>query len=194
FRSAIAKVRADKEREATDGHDGTWVAHPGLVPIAKEIFDRLMPGPNQVAKKREDVSTTAKDLVEVPDGTITEKGVRHNLNVGVQYIEAWLRGTGCVPIYNLMEDAATAEISRAQLWQWVKHGAQITGGPRIDAAMVKKLLAEEMAKLEQMVGAERYAQGKYKEAAEMFGNQVTAPQFADFLTLEAYDRVASAKP
>jgi len=192
--AAIAKVRADKEREATDGHDGTWVAHPGLVPIAKEIFDRLMPGPNQVAKKREDVSTSAKDLVEVPDGTITEKGVRHNLNVGVQYIEAWLRGTGCVPIYNLMEDAATAEISRAQLWQWVKHGAQITGGPRIDAAMVKKLMAEEMAKLEQMVGAERYAQGKYKEAAEMFGNQVTAPQFADFLTLEAYDRVASAKP
>ncbi|MCX7356021.1 MAG: malate synthase A [Alphaproteobacteria bacterium] len=192
--AALAKVRADKEREATDGHDGTWVAHPGLVPIAKEIFDRVMPGPNQVGKTREDVSTTAKDLVEVPDGTITEKGVRHNLNVGVQYIEAWLRGTGCVPIYNLMEDAATAEISRAQLWQWVKHGAQITGGPRIDAAMVKKLLAEEMAKLEQMVGAEHYAKGKYKEAAEMFGKQVIASQFADFLTLEAYDQVVTAKP
>ncbi|MHB1216589.1 MAG: malate synthase A [Alphaproteobacteria bacterium] len=192
--AAIAKVRADKEREATDGHDGTWVAHPGLVPIAKEIFDRLMPGPNQVDKTRADVSVTAKDILEVADGTITEKGVRHNLNVGVQYIEAWLRGTGCVPIYNLMEDAATAEISRAQLWQWVKHGAQITGGPRIDAAMVKRLLAEEMAKLERMVGAERYAKGKYTEAAEMFGGLVTAPTFVDFLTLPAYDRVASAKP
>ena len=190
--AAIAKVRADKEREAGDGHDGTWVAHPGLVPVAREVFDRLMPGPNQLAKTREDVAVAAKDLLDVPQGTISEKGLRHNLNVCVLYVEAWLRGLGCVPIYNLMEDAATAEISRAQVWQWLKHGCTITDGPTIDAALVRRLLAEEMAKIEAMVGPERVTKGKFREAAEMVGEFVTAAEFADFLTLPAYARVASA--
>jgi malate synthase len=189
--AALAKVRADKEREVGDGHDGTWVAHPGLVPIAKGVFDKGMPGANQLARQRQDVNVQAKDLLEVADGTITEKGLRHNLNVGVQYIEAWLRGIGCVPIYNLMEDAATAEISRAQVWQWRKHGAKIDGGPEIDDAMVRRLLKEEMTKLREMVGEEAYSKGKYDEAAELFGEMVTAEAFEDFLTLPAYERVVT---
>ncbi|MEE8123791.1 MAG: malate synthase A, partial [Alphaproteobacteria bacterium] len=125
---AMAKVRADKEREVGDGHDGTWVAHPGLVAVAKEVFDAHMEGPNQIENRRADVSVTAADLVEVPKGEITEAGLRQNLNVGILYIEAWLRGAGCVPLYNLMEDAATAEISRAQVWQWLRHGARLDDG------------------------------------------------------------------
>jgi len=189
--AALGKVRADKEREVGDGHDGTWVAHPGLVPIAKEVFDKGMPGANQLARQRQDVNVAAKDLLDVADGTITEKGLRHNLNVGVQYIEAWLRGVGCVPIYNLMEDAATAEISRAQIWQWRRHGAKIAGGPAIDDALVKRLLKEEMAKLREMVGEEAYSKGKFDEAAALFGEMVTAEAFEDFLTLPAYERVVT---
>jgi malate synthase len=189
--AALAKVRADKEREVGDGHDGTWVAHPGLVPIAREVFDRGMPGPNQLARQRQDVNVAAKDLLEVPDGAITEKGLRHNLNVGVQYLEAWLRGTGCVPIYNLMEDAATAEISRAQVWQWRRHGARIAEGPEIDDALVKRLLKEEMAKLRQTVGEEAYSRGRFEEAAALFGAMVTADAFEEFLTLPAYERVVT---
>src|SRR5689334_17116885 len=139
---AFAKVRADKEREAGDGHDGTWVAHPGLVALAKEIFDREMPQPNQIARKRQDVRVDASDLLAVPSGTITEPGLRQNLNVGMGYIEAWLRGIGCVPLYNLMEDAATAEISRAQVWQWIRHGAQLEDGRKIDAALCRTILDE----------------------------------------------------
>jgi malate synthase len=189
---AIAKVKADKEREAGDGHDGTWVAHPGLVPVAREVFDRMMPAPNQVSNLRADVNAAAKDLLDVPDGTITEKGLRHNLNVGVQYLEAWLRGSGAVAIYNLMEDAATAEISRAQVWQWVKHGAKLADGARADEALVRKCMAEELGKLEGMVGAERFAKGQYKDASAMFQDMVLARDFADFLTLPAYEKVASA--
>src|SRR5690606_5457255 len=121
------------EREANDGHDGTWVAHPDLVPVAMEVFDRLMPGPNQLDKKREDVEVTRDMLLEIHEGTKTEAGFRENIRVGVQYIEAWLRGRGAVPIYNLMEDAATAEISRAQIWQWIKYGAELEGGRKVDA-------------------------------------------------------------
>jgi len=187
---ALAKVRADKEREAGDGHDGTWVAHPGLVPIAKDVFDTAMPGPNQLARKRQDVNVGAADLLAVPTGTISEAGLRTNLNVGTLYLEAWLRGVGCVPIYNLMEDAATAEISRAQVWQWVRHGARIgDGGPVIDAELCRRLIEEELAKIEAMVGAETFAAGKYREAAEMFHEMITAEEFADFLTLPAYERV-----
>ncbi len=189
---AIAKVRADKEREAGDGHDGTWVAHPGLVPVAREVFDRMMPGANQLGKLRADVTVSAKDLLAVPEGTISEKGLRHNLNVCVLYVEAWLRGLGCVPIYNLMEDAATAEISRAQVWQWLRHGCRIADGPVIDAALVRKFLAEEMAKIEAMVGAERVAKGKFREAGEMVESFSTATEFADFLTLPAYARIVPA--
>ena len=184
-------MRADKEREAADGHDGTWVAHPGLVPIAKEVFDRLMPGANQIARRREDVAVTAKDLLTVPEGTITERGLRHNLNVGVLYLEAWLRGIGCVPIYNLMEDAATAEISRAQVWQWRHHGARIEGGPVIDDALVERLLEEELTRIRDTVGEERYAAGRFEEAAALLRDLVLADEFTEFLTLPAYERVTT---
>jgi malate synthase len=186
---ALDKVRVDKEREVGNGHDGTWVAHPGLVGVAKEIFDRHMPGPNQLDRMREDVEVGQKDLLEVPDGTITEKGLRHNLNVGIQYVEAWLRGSGCVPIYNLMEDAATAEICRSQVWQWIKHGASITDGPEIDAALVRKFLDEELTGISESVGPEAFDQGEYQTAASLFGDMVTTTDFEDFLTLPAYDRL-----
>jgi malate synthase len=188
---ALGKVRADKEREATDGHDGTWVAHPGLVPIAREVFDQLMPEANQIARRRDDVSVTAQDLLTVPKGTITERGLRHNLNVGVLYLEAWLRGSGCVPIYNLMEDAATAEISRAQVWQWRRHAAQIEGGPAIDGALVERLLEEELARIKDTVGQERYGGGRYGEAAALLRELVLADAFTEFLTLPAYERVVT---
>jgi malate synthase len=188
---ALGKVRTDKEREASDGHDGTWVAHPGLVPIAKEVFDQLMPGPDQIARRREDVAVTAADLLTVPQGTITERGLRHNLNVGVLYLEAWLRGSGCVPIYNLMEDAATAEISRAQVWQWRRHNARIEGGPVIDGALVERLLAEELTKIRESVGPERYEAGRFADAAALFRDLVLADAFTEFLTLPAYERVTT---
>jgi malate synthase len=188
---ALGKVRADKEREAADGHDGTWVAHPGLVPIAKEVFDRLMPQTHQIERDRADVEVSAKDLLTVPEGTITERGLRHNLNVGVLYLEAWLRGTGCVPIYNLMEDAATAEISRAQVWQWRRHQARIEGGPVIDAALVSRLLDEELAKIRKTVGEERFRAGKFEGAAALFRDLVLADEFTEFLTLPAYERVTT---
>ena len=188
---ALGKVRTDKEREAADGHDGTWVAHPGLVPIAKEVFDQLMPGVNQIARRREDVAVTAADLLTVPEGTITERGLRHNLNVGVLYLEAWLRGSGCVPIYNLMEDAATAEISRAQVWQWRHHKARIEGGPVIDAALVERLLEEELTRIRDTVGEERYGTGRYSDAAALLRELVLAEEFTEFLTLPAYERVTT---
>ena len=186
---AMAKVREDKEREVGLGHDGTWVAHPGLVALAREVFDKGMPAANQLAVKREDVAVTARDLVSVPGGTITEKGLRHNLNVGVLYLESWLRGTGCVPIYNLMEDAATAEICRAQVWQWLHHGARISDGPVVDEALVREMLAQEMARIRDEVGAERFAEGRYDEAAGLFVDMITAEDFEEFLTLPAYERV-----
>lgn len=184
---AMDKVRADKQREAGDGHDGTWVAHPGLVVIAKEIFDREMPQPNQIARRRQDVHVTAADLLRMPEGMITEAGLRQNVNVGIGYLEAWLRGIGCVPLYNLMEDAATAEISRAQLWQWIRHGAALTDGRPIDAALCQIVLVEELGKLRLAVGDEAYRNGRYHDAATLFRELIEAPQFAEFLTLPAYD-------
>ena len=172
-KAAMEKVRADKLREAGDGHDGTWVAHPGLVAIAREVFDREMPQPNQIARKRQDVHVTASDLVAVPKGTITEAGLRQNLNVGIGYIEAWLRGTGCVPLYNLMEDAATAEISRAQLWRWIRHHARLEDGRTVDAALCSAMLDEELAKLRE---AARDG-GRYDDAADLFRQLVEAPSF-----------------
>ena len=189
---ALGRVRADKEREAGDGHDGTWVAHPGLVPIAIDVFDAKMPGPNQVARKRQDVHVTQADLLKIPEGPITEAGLRTNLNVGVLYIEPWLRGIGCVPIYNLMEDAATAEISRAQVWQWLRHGAKLSeSGVAIDAELVRRLLDEEMAKIREMVGDAAFTGGKYRDAAELFHGMITAEEFGEFLTLPAYEQVVS---
>jgi malate synthase len=183
--AAMVKVRADKEREAGDGHDGTWVAHPGLVAITKEIFDREMPQPNQIPRKRQEVHVTASDLLAVPKGTITEAGLRQNLNVGIGYIEAWLRGTGCVPLYNLMEDAATAEISRAQVWQWIRHGARLEDGRTVDAALCRKLLDEELAKLR----TSRSDNG-YEAAAKLFCELIEARAFPEFLTIPAYDMIA----
>jgi malate synthase len=186
---AMEKVRADKLREAGNGHDGTWVAHPGLVGIAKEIFDQQMPGANQIARKRQDVHVNAADLLKVPEGTITEAGLRQNLNVGVGYLEAWLRGMGCVPLYHLMEDAATAEISRAQIWQWIRHQAKLADGRVIDRALCRKLLDEELRKLASLAGPDAYAKGRYKDAAKIFDDLIEAQRFPEFLTIPAYERL-----
>jgi malate synthase len=180
--AAFARVRADKEREARDGHDGTWVAHPDLVPVAREIFDRLMPAANQLAKPIDNATYTQADLLAIPAGSITEAGLRQNIRVGVQYVEAWLRGIGCVPLYNLMEDAATAEISRAQIWQWVRHGARMNDSRPITADLVNTLLADELAALK----ASNLAGARIDDAAGIFTQIALAPQFQDFLTLPAY--------
>jgi malate synthase len=184
---ALTQVRADKEREATDGHDGTWVAHPGLVPVALEVFDRVMPQPNQIDKQLPDYHATAEDLLQVPEGTITEAGVRQNVAVGLGYVEAWLRGIGCVPLFNLMEDAATAEISRAQLWQWVHHGAVMDDGLPVTVEMVDSVIADELERAKANVDAQRYS--AYVQAAELMRELVRAPRFMDFLTVPAYERV-----
>jgi malate synthase len=184
---AIAQVRADKEREAGDGHDGTWVAHPGLVPIAMEVFDRLMPQPNQIAKQLPDYSPTAADLLQVPDGQITEAGLKQNVAVGLGYLEAWLRGIGCVPLFNLMEDAATAEISRAQLWQWVHNKAKLSDGREVDVSLVEATIAGELSAQRGKVDTARYA--AYEKAADLMRELVRAPRFTEFLTLPAYEYV-----
>ncbi len=189
--AAMEKVRADKLREASDGHDGTWVAHPGLVPIAKDIFDKQMPESNQIARKRQDVHVTAADLLEVPAGTVTEAGLRQNLNVGLGYLEAWLRGVGCVPLYNLMEDAATAEISRAQVWQWIRHGAKLADGRTVDLALCEKILNEELDKLRETFGEAAYANGRFMDAAALFRKLIEAKRFPEFLTLPAYEKIVA---
>jgi malate synthase len=187
---ALAKVRADKEREASDGHDGTWVAHPGLVPIAKEIFDRLMPQANQLDKKLADVEVSAQDLLQIPQGTITETGLRNNVSVSIQYVAAWLGGLGCVPINNLMEDAATAEISRAQIWQWIKHpGGKLDDGRKVTAELFRAVTREELAKLKAQVGDQAFAGGNYERAAALIDKITTAPQFETFITLPAYQEI-----
>jgi malate synthase len=185
--AVFAKVRADKLREVTSGHDGTWVAHPGLVPLATEIFDAHMKSPNQLNVLREDVSVTVDDLLEVHVGARTLDGVRANVRVGVQYLEAWLRGVGCVPLYNLMEDAATAEISRAQLWQQVKYQLPIDGLGPLTADAYRAIADEELARVRAEVGEERFAGGRFREARALFDQMVTAPRFEEFLTLPAYE-------
>ena len=185
--AALAKVRADKERESRDGHDGTWVAHPGLVPVALEIFDREMPQPNQIDRLRDDVEVTAADLLRVPEGTITEQGLRLNVDVGIQYLESWLGGNGCVPIYNLMEDAATAEISRTQVWQWVHHPTGVLDdGREITPGLVRELISDELAHIRSLVGAERFDGGRYDLASRLFDQLATDDGLAEFLTLTAY--------
>ena len=182
---ALTQVRVDKEREATDGHDGTWVAHPGLVPIALEVFDRVMPRANQIEKQLPDYHATADDLLQVPEGTISEAGVRQNVAVGLGYVEAWLRGIGCVPLFNLMEDAATAEISRAQLWQWVHHHAVMDDGLPVTVEMVDAVIADELERAKESVDAQRYS--AYVQAADLMRELVRAPRFMDFLTVPAYE-------
>lgn len=187
---AFDKVRADKEREAKDGHDGTWVAHPGLVAVAKETFDKYMPQPNQVNEKlREDVSVSAADLIQPVDGTITEHGLRWNLKVGIQYLEAWLGGNGCVPLYSLMEDAATAEISRAQVWQWLHHRARLDDGREITPDLYNQMLEEEMDAIRKEVGSERFDTGKFQLAARLFDEMIRSDDFTGFLTLPAYEYI-----
>jgi malate synthase len=188
---AFAKVRADKEREANDGHDGTWVAHPGLVSVALEAFNAVMKRPNQIDRKREDVSVRAADILSFgPEGPITEQGLRTNISVGVQYIEAWLRGSGAVPIFNLMEDAATAEISRAQVWQWIRSPRGILAdGRKVTKELFRAVLDEELKKIKSMVGEERFSNGRYREAEVLFDELTTNDQFVEFLTLRGYDRL-----
>jgi malate synthase len=188
---AFAKVKADKEREATYGHDGTWVAHPGLVPVAKEAFDRLMPTANQIeSKRRTDVNVGAADLLRFePEQPITERGLRLNINVAIQYIGAWLAGQGAVPIFNLMEDAATAEISRSQVWQWMRSPkGTLDDGRKVTKALVAAMLPEELARIRELLGP-AYGEGRYDEAAKIFADLVNNDTFVEFLTLPAYELV-----
>lgn len=184
--AAYAKVRADKEREVKNGHDGTWVAHPGLVPVAKEIFDVFMPTFNQIHKKHEEYKISEADLLEVPEGDITEKGVRDNINVGILYIESWLMGTGAAALYNLMEDAATAEISRTQVWQWLKNKAKLNDGRILTPDVVLEWEKEELENIKNYVGEKRYANGKFDLATRLFNELIFDENFEDFLTLKAY--------
>ncbi|PCH93992.1 MAG: malate synthase A [Bacteroidetes bacterium] len=185
--NAIEKVRNDKIREAKDGHDGTWVAHPALVSVAMDVFDEYMPMANQIHNLREDVTVSAKDLIAPFKGDITEEGLKVNIDVAIQYMASWLNGNGCVPIYNLMEDAATAEISRAQIWQWIRNdNAILKDGTPITAELYKSLLPVQLAHIRKMVGNEQYENGKYELAADLFNDLVTDDNFAEFLTLPAY--------
>src|SRR5438067_10606446 len=179
--AAMKKVVADKLREVRAGHDGTWVAHPGLVPVAKKIFDEHMPGRNQLDRKRDDVQVTAGDLLRVPEGAITEKGLRQNVNVGILYLEAWLGGLGCVPLYNLMEDAATAEISRTQLWQWIHHHAHLDDGRAVTPELYRQICDEELQK----IGSRPHIE----KAAAIFNDLILNDELADFLTLPAYEEL-----
>jgi malate synthase len=184
-RIALEKFTADKEREAADGHDGTWVAHPGLVQKAREIFDRVMPKPNQIDKKRDDVHVTAKDLLAIPAGSITEEGVRKNINIGLLYLRAWLSGNGCVPLYNMMEDAATAEISRTQLWQWRRYKAKMKDDRVLDDALMQSFLTQEEERIAVELGTGKYL----RDAIALFQDMVMSKRLEEFLTTKAYDKV-----
>ena len=184
---AIEAVRADKRREVSDGHDGTWVAHPGLVDVARAAFRERMRGPNQLDVLLPELRVGAEELLRVPEGTRTEAGLRHDIRVGLLYLEAWLRGVGCVPIYHLMEDAATAEIARTQVWQWIRHGAVLDDGTRVSAARLRTLLADEARGIAGEVGEEAFGAGRYAAAAELFERLATATECPEFLTLMAYE-------
>jgi malate synthase len=191
--AALAKVRADKQREAIAGHDGSWVAHPALVTIAMEQYNKYMPQVNQLFKRREDVSVTAADLLNINfPGSITEEGVRGNLNVALAYMESWLSGVGCVPIHNLMEDAATAEISRSQLWQWVRHNARTREGRVITKEWVAQCLDEEVAKFRSQLGEAKFASSKFELAKRLLAGTISGGDYSDFLTTLCYDHVVAA--
>ena len=185
--AATKKVEADKLREVKAGHDGTWVAHPGLVAVAKKIFDEHMRGPNQLGKLREDVRITRDQLLEIPQGPITEAGMRQNVNVGILYLEAWLGGSGAVPLYNLMEDAATAEISRTQIWQWIRHGAKLDDGRTIDADLYRRIRDEELDTIRERLPEDRH--DYVARASRIFDTLILADELADFLTLPAYEEL-----
>ena len=188
-KEAMEMVKNDKKREASAGHDGTWVAHPGLCTIALEAFNEEMPDANQIHRKMKDPQIRAKDLLKVPTGNITEKGLRHNIKVGLQYLEAWLSGNGCVPLYNLMEDAATAEISRTQLWQWIKHTSKMSNNEKITKNLFIKLLDEELLVIEKEIGTERFSKGKFALAAKLFKEMIVSKNIDEFLTLPAYKHI-----
>ena len=183
-------MRADKVREVADGHDGTWVAHPGLVALAKEAFDAGMPGPHQIDRRREDVRVLAEDLLTVPRGEITEAGVRQNVDVGIQYMAAWLAGNGCVPLYHLMEDAATAEISRSQLWQWVHQpNAVLADGRKITAEWIRAMFRSQAERLRQMPGGDPAVRGNYERARFLIEEIVLKEEFTEFMTLAGYEHL-----
>jgi malate synthase len=186
---AMDKVRLDKEREMKAGHDGTWVAHPGLAPIAMEAFSEMTLANQVEARPRKDVKITAEDLLKVPAGHITEDSVRHNIRVGIQYIEAWLRGNGCVPLYNLMEDAATAEICRSQLWQCVHLEAVTEEGECITVKKIEKLIMEELEQIKTEIGLDNYFSGRFNIATDLFTNMIKTEDFDEFLTLKAYQYI-----
>jgi malate synthase len=187
--AALEKVRQDKLREVAAGHDGTWVAHPDLVPVAMEIFEKHMPSDHQIQKTGTTASISAKELLTAPSGDITEKGLRTNINVGVLYVESWLRGLGCVPLYNLMEDAATAEISRTQIWQWLRHKAKLQDGRAVTPELVESLLKEELGNIRKLVGEERFQKGAFAKASDIFHKISTSSECPDFLTLVAYNEI-----
>jgi malate synthase len=187
---AFEKVRADKEREAKDGHDGTWVAHPSLIQVAMDVFDEHMKTPNQLFRKREDVEVTAIDLLEVPDGTITEVGVRTNIDVGIRYLASWLSGRGAAPIHNLMEDAATAEISRAQIWQWIRHPRGILeDGRKLTFGLYDQMREEEGRNIREAIGEVAFQKGNFEKAIEVFDELVKCDEFIDFLTIPSYEKL-----
>jgi len=187
--AALEKVRLDKEREVKNGHDGTWVAHPALVDVAMTEFNKYMPTPNQLHVTREDVNITEQDLVELPQGTVTEAGVRKNINVGILYTEAWLRGHGAVALYNLMEDAATAEISRTQVWQWLKNEVVLENGQKLDLQLYMELFDDEVEKIITEYGEEKIKNSQFKLAFELFNKLVLMEEFEEFLTLPAYEHI-----
>ena len=189
---AMEKVAEDKRREVAAGHDGTWVAHPGLVPLAKQIFDAGMPDANQIGRRVAE-TITADDLLQVPEGAVTEAGLRQNVNVGILYLEAWLRGLGCVPLYDLMEDAATAEISRTQLWQWLRHGVRLEDGRAFSPALYRKVRDEELGAIRRHVGEDAWRSGKFERAAAIFDAMATSEALEDFLTLPAYDELIATE-
>jgi len=189
---ALAQVRADKEREAGDGFDGSWVAHPDLVPVCADVFDRVLGGrTNQLDRRREDVNVTAAELLDVAatPGQVTESGIRANISIGLQYVESWLRGNGAAAINNLMEDAATAEISRSQLWQWINNDVRLHSGETVTADLVRRLLDEEAATIREQVGGEAWVAGEYDAARRIFEEVALADEFVEFLTLPAYDLI-----
>ena len=187
--NALQRVKYDKEREAKAGHDGTWIAHPGLAPIALEAFDAFMPNENQINISKKNISINSHDLLKVPEGKITENGIRTNLRVGIHYVAAWLSGNGCVPLYNLMEDAATAEISRAQLWQWIHHNTTLDNGINITPMLIDKLKDEEMNVIKDEVGEEKFNEGKFFEACDLFISMINNDDFDEFLTIPAYNKI-----
>ena len=184
---ALTKVQDDKRREAQAGHDGTWIAHPGLASIALDAFDKVMPDANQLRNMQENINIKSHNLLQVPTGDITEVGIRANIRIGIQYLEAWLLGNGCVPLYNLMEDAATAEISRAQLWQWIHHKAKLNDGRKITAHLFDVWMEAEMEVIQSEIGENRFRSGKFSEASSLFSTMIKKDEFDEFLTLPAYN-------